>query len=109
MAKANIGDTGRKSEKRLAKQLGGRARPASGAMEGAKGDIDFDTVLMEAKSTTSGSLALKFEWLAKIAREALQVRKSPALAVSFTDNDGKAYPNGEWVLVPRSLWEERLK
>ena len=36
-----IGKAGRKSEERLVKQLGARARPASGAMPGAKGDIDL--------------------------------------------------------------------
>lgn len=47
-----IGKPGRKSEQRLTRELGGRGRPASGAMEGAKGDIDLGPILLEAKSTT---------------------------------------------------------
>ncbi|WP_266032528.1 hypothetical protein [Brucella intermedia] len=107
--KHTIGKSGRASEKRLTRQLQAKGRPASGAMEGAKGDIDLETVLMEAKSTTSLSLGLKLEWLAKIAREARQEGKSPALIISFVNPDGKPVIDGEWVCVPRHVWEENVK
>lgn len=103
-----IGKAGRKSETRLAKALGGRARPASGAMQGAKGDIAFTEFLMEAKSTTSASLGLKHEWLVKIAKEALAVGKRPVLAVSFVLPDGNAIKDGDWCCVPRYVFEEWL-
>jgi hypothetical protein len=101
-----IGKSGRASEQRLAREMGGRARPASGAMEGAKGDIVFGEVLLEAKSTTNLSLALKHSWLDKIAREARALGKTPALSVSFIREDGKPITDGEWVLVPRYKFEE---
>lgn len=104
-----IGKAGRNSEKKLAKQLGGKVRPASGAMEGAKGDIDLGDFLMEAKSTIQMSMAVKFGWLAKIAHEARAVGKKPALAISFTHDDGEAVRDGQWVMVPLSVWEEHLK
>lgn len=107
MAKS-IGKTGRVSEKRLTKSLGGRGRPASGAMAGAKGDIDLGGVLMEAKSTVNGSLGVKLDWLVKIAHEARSEHKVPALAVSFIRPDGKPVIDGEWVMVPRHVWEEHL-
>lgn len=78
-------------------------------MEGAKGDIDLGTVLMEAKSTTSSSLGVKHEWLAKISREARQEGKTPALAISFVTPDGNPTVDGDWVAVPRHVWEEKIR
>lgn len=104
-----IGKAGRKSEKKLVKQLGGKARPASGAMDGAKGDIDLDHILMECKSTINMSLVLKLGWLLKIAYEARCVGKRPALSISFTHDDGEPVKDGQWVMVPLSVWEEHLK
>ncbi|MFI5102878.1 MAG: hypothetical protein ACHP9V_05855 [Terriglobales bacterium] len=101
-----IGRTGRLSEKRLAKKLGGRQTPASGAMIGAKGDISFEKLLMEAKSTTNDSMSLKFEWLAKIAAEARNMGKTPALAVSFVTPTGHDWPDGDWVMVPMDVFKE---
>jgi hypothetical protein len=107
--KHKIGKAGRASEKRLAKTLQARARPASGAMEGAKGDIDLNDVLLEAKSTTTDSMGLKFEWLSKISREAVREGKSPALMISFVGQDGRPFMNGEWVCVPRHVWDAKLR
>ena len=100
-----IGEVGRKSEKRLTKELGGRARPASGAVLGAKGDIDLGDVLMEAKSTTALSMTLKLDWLLKISNEARAEHKSPSLMISFTHPDGRQRLDGEWVAIPRHVWE----
>jgi hypothetical protein len=103
-----IGGTGRLSEARLSKQLGGRLTPASGAMLGAKGDIDLGSVLMEAKSTISETMALKFDWLSKISQEARNVGKTPALAVSFVNQQGKPWMDGDWVMLPRHVFKEIL-
>ena len=101
-----IGKAGRKSEQRLVKSLGGRGRPASGAMEGAKGDIALGAVLLEAKSTTNESIALKHAWLVKIGKEARSEGKMPALAVSFIKADGIPVMDGEWVLIPMHKFKE---
>ena len=103
-----IGKAGRRSEQRLNRALGGRARPASGAMEGAKGDIDLGKFLLEAKSTTNASMILKHAWLVKIGKEARSEAKTPALAVSFINPDGTPIMDGEWVLVPRHKFEEMV-
>jgi hypothetical protein len=108
-AKHAIGKQGRASEKKLAKQLGVRPRPASGAMEGAKGDIPLPGVLMEAKSTTSDSLGVKLDWLAKIGNEARSEGKSPALAVTFVDGVGNPRKDGQWVMIPLNLWNEHIR
>jgi hypothetical protein len=75
-------------------------------MEGFKGDLVLSKFLIEAKSTVADSLSLKFDWLAKINREARSVNKRPALTVSFTTGNGQAIPNGEWVLIPMALFKE---
>jgi hypothetical protein len=62
-------------------------------------------VLMEAKSTTSNSIGLKLAWLIKIAGEARMVGKTPALAISFVNEQGVPYKDGDWILLRRSDWE----
>lgn len=104
-----IGGAGIRSENHLAKRVGGRLRPASGALPGAKGDVDLPSFLMEAKSSTGDSLSLKREWLAKIGKEARSVGRVPALAVTFSYDDGRPIPDGAWVMVPEWLFKERLK
>ena len=95
-----IGDTGRAAETRLAKSIGAQLRPASGAMEGVKGDMTLSGVLFEAKSTTGRSISVKHEWLGKIAKEARDQNMKPALTLSFTNGNGRPVPSGEWVCVP---------
>jgi Holliday junction resolvase len=100
----SIGSAGRKSEKLLAKKLG-RERPASGAVEHIKGDIDAGDVLIEAKSTRGDSISIKHDWLGKISGEALRAGKTPALALSFVREDGRPVPNGEWIAIPLAQWQ----
>jgi hypothetical protein len=101
---SRIGDAGRLSEKRLAKALGLRQRPASGALQGAKGDMEAGQALIEAKSTVHSSIKLELAWLAKIAREARAQGKTPALTLSFTTGDGRPVPGGQWVCIPLHEW-----
>jgi hypothetical protein len=110
VAKANIGDAGRASEKRVTKALGGRAQPASGAMEHAKGDFTIKRKqkwLAEAKSTTGDTLKLDLGWLMKINREALDVSAKPLLTISFVDSSGKLRGLREdWVCMPKSAFDD---
>lgn len=105
-AKHAIGQAGRKSEKRLAKKLSARARPASGAMLGAKGDIEAGQALVECKSTTGRSISVEHSWLGKIAAEARAEGKTPVLTLSFTNGDGRPVPNGEWAMIPLYRYRE---
>ena len=98
---------GLKSEKRLSKTFkGAKLQPGSGAIDGAKGDIRISKFLIESKSTINESYSLKHEILQKIGREALDVNSHPALTVSFTDKDGKAKPQGDWILLPLYAFHE---
>lgn len=96
---------GRLSEKRLSKKLGARQTPASGAMIGAKGDMQKQGKLRwlgESKSTVNGSLKLEHHWLTKITKEAMDSSSLPYLTVSFVTAKGLPLPDGEWALVP--MW-----
>jgi hypothetical protein len=106
LAKRPVGASGVAAEKRLAKRVGGRLTPASGALSGAKGDVVLPAVLLEAKSTVNDSLSLKLDWLVKIAGEARAVGKDPALAVTFTTGDGRPRAGGSWVLISERRFRE---
>lgn len=95
---------GKLSEKRLAKSIGARLTPASGATESAKGDMRKGDFLIEAKSSINESLKLEREFLIKIAHEAKFVAKNPALTVSFVNGDGSSKPDSEWVMIPLNLF-----
>ena len=101
-----IGRAGRASERRLSKTIGGRLTPASGAVDGAKGDIRFNDFLLEAKSTTRDSFSVDYRQLAKIKAESLSNDKAPGLTVSFVTGNGVPRQSGEWVLIPLSLFRE---
>ena len=103
-----IGKAGRASEQRLTRELHAKSRPASGAMEGAKGDLQVGRFPIEAKSTTQVNMTLKHGWFAKIGKEARSEAKTPALAISFINEDGSAKMDGDWVAVPRYKFEEWL-
>lgn len=107
--KSRIGDAGRASEKKLAKSLGARMRPASGAMAGAKGDMTMGRILIEAKSTVNESFSLKYAVLGKISQEALSEGKAPALAITFTDPKGKPVNFGEWVMLPKAVFQQLIQ
>lgn len=94
------------SEKRVAKKIGARPTPASGAMRGAKGDMRLDEFLIEAKSTVTLTLPIDYRWLVKIAHEALNAGKTPAVSLSFTYHNGSSQPQGDWVMVPLRVWKE---
>lgn len=106
------GTSGRVSEKRMAKGLGGLATPGSGAMRGAKSDIrlkkERHKFQVECKSTKALTLPVDLGWLVKISEEAAATGSVPALTLSFTDAEGKARPKGDWVAVPLWFFEELI-
>ena len=99
---------GQKSEKKTAKRLGGRTRPGSGAVAGAKGDIFLSDYLVENKSTEHASISLKLAWLEKISVEAREEGKAPALSIQFVDKQGNSKKRGRWVLIPEDEYKDIL-
>lgn len=107
--KNKIGAAGRKSEDRLVKKVKGRGTLASGAMDGMKGDIQKQDVLIEAKSTTSDTFRLDRGILCKITGEALRSSKIPAVFISFVTGNGKPKLDGDWALIRLKDFEEYLE
>lgn len=99
-----IGETGRRSEKKVAESFKAKMTRASGAMDFDKGDFSTDDFLMEAKSTIHKSISVKHDWLTKIRLEALSKDKFPALVVTFVEEDGTPKPSGTWVAVPETVF-----
>ena len=97
---------GKASEKKLAKSVGARLTPASGAIESAKGDMKVGEFLIESKSTIHASISLERDFFLKIAHEAQFAGKVPALSVSFVTGDGSPKKNGEWVCLPLHFFKE---
>ena len=97
------------SEKRVAKDLGMKLTPGSGALSGAKGDAYNIDYRMESKSTIKESLSLKRAWLTKINNEARETNRHPALSLSFVNPDGSPKHNGDWVMIPKEDFEEFLE
>ena len=96
---------GKASEKKLAKSIGARLTPASGALQSCKGDMQVGEFLIEAKSTIHASITLDREFFTKIVHEATFKGKTPALAISFVTGDGTAKDDGEWVCLPKNIFE----
>lgn len=104
-------------ERTVARSLGGRVRPASGALPGAKGDVsgvrvgEWET-LVECKRTTNKSLSVKAEWLAKITAEA--GTRIPLLSIEFDESvifsaerrlqAGTGRTENRWVCMPESVF-----
>lgn len=99
---------GKKSEKKVAKKMGAKLHPNSGAMRGAKSDASLRSFRLEMKSTITQALMLEMAWLVKIAQEALDHGQTPAVSVTFVDAHGvprmKHY--AEWVVLPLATFQE---
>lgn len=100
---------GQQAERKTARRLKGRRTPASGAKEGAKGDIRAGDFLIECKATKHESISLQLAWLDKVRKEAEHAGKRPALIVQFVDAVGNPWKGCGWVLIPESVFQEILK
>jgi len=94
------------SEKELAKKLGGKRQPASGAITGHKGDVKTSELLIDLKETDSKSIIVKLGDLHKIMNEANGEGKDPALVLRF--NKAKVIDK-EWIVLPLEVYEEMKK
>ena len=108
LANAGKNPHGKKSEKRVAKKMGARLHPNSGAMRGAKSDASLGRYRLEMKCTFNEAMPIELAWLAKISQEALVHGQIPSVVVSFVDTQGtprlKTY--AEWVLLPMAVFQE---
>lgn len=72
-----------KQEKKVAKVVGGKQTPNSGATSWSKGDVTTDKFLIEAKTcmTEKKSFSIKKEWLEKNKEEAFEMGKEYSVLV----------------------------
>lgn len=79
-------------EKQIAKNLGGKVQPNSGAANFVAGDVKLDFMLIDAKTVTTPkkSVAIKEEWFSKIKYEAFSMGKEMS-CIAF--NYGPGRPN----------------
>ena len=75
-----------KQENRIAKELGGKTTPGSGAQWHSKGDVKAENYLIEAKYTDEAHYPLSLPILTKIEKEALRENfRIPVLYVDIQD------------------------
>lgn len=83
-----------RQEKKVAKELGGRQTPNSGATDFIKGDVTTNEWLVECKTATTekSSFSIKRSWLDKNREEAFAMGKPySALCFDFGDNGERYY------------------
>jgi len=69
---SNLRKMSKKQENKIAKEIGGKTVPASGALWGAKGDVRLDRFLIEAKTTLGKEYILNVNTWRKIVIEAIR-------------------------------------
>ncbi len=81
-------EMGRLYEKKLAKKLGVKPQPASGALPFYKEDIELGNFLIQVKHTTKKQYTLKAKDLKDLVRNATKVGKEPVMIIFM---DGKTW------------------
>ena len=81
-------------EKQIAKSLGGKVQPNSGASNFVAGDVKLDFMLVDAKTVTTSkqSVSLKKSWFDKIKYEAFAMNKEMScIAFNYGPNEPNYY------------------
>lgn len=84
----------KKQEDSIARSLGGKRQPNSGATMFAKSDVSIEDFLVEAKTSTKskGQITIHKSWLEKTEKEALFMgKKYTALAFNFGPDEPNQY------------------
>ena len=78
-------------EKQIAKKLGGRVQPNSGAANFVAGDVKLDFMLIDAKTVTTPkqSVSIRKEWFDKIRNEAFNYGPNQPNYYAVNENDFK--------------------
>lgn len=94
----------KRQEDKVAKAVGGKRQPNSGATTWQKGDVKNKNFLIECKTTTAEhkkSFSIKEEWLEKIREEAFGMGKQGyALCFEFSPADNMRY-----YVIPERLFQ----
>lgn len=72
-----------KQEKRLAKDLGAKRTPQSGAKDTDPSDMTLGCYVIESKATKGKSMHVKEEWLTSLKQSPMHMGKIPTLILEF--------------------------
>jgi len=78
-----------KQEKKLAKEIGAKLTPQSGAQDTSPADMIKGNYVIESKSTKGDSLSVKREWLDQVKQSPINYGKIPTLILDFTKTNDK--------------------
>jgi hypothetical protein len=92
-------------EKAIAKKLGGRAQPASGAGI-HKGDVKLENFLLDSKACETNSLILPIKDVVRAVRDADGEGLVPALYITL-EKVPDTVPT-EWVMLPATTFQAML-
>jgi len=73
-----------KQEKRLAKDLGAKRTPMSGAKDTSPADMILGNYVIESKATKKDSIVLHKAWLDQLKQSPINYGKIPTLVLDFT-------------------------
>lgn len=95
-----------KQEKAVAKQLGGKVQPNSGATDYYKGDVVTDSMLIECKTVMKPqrSISLKKEWFIKNEQERF-AQKLDYSAIAFDFGDGEE----QYIAMPITQFKRMME
>jgi hypothetical protein len=79
----NIKKKSIKQEKKLAKDLGAKRAPLSGAFATSPEDMRLGNYVIESKATKGKSISVKEEWLSSLRRSPMHFGKIPTLVLEF--------------------------
>ncbi len=94
---------GKIGENNLQKRLGGKLTPGSRV-----GDLQYEDLLIEKKSTAKNSIVLKKDQLVKIEQLAFENNRIPALVIEFEVLE-KSFYDSQWALVKLDFLKELLE
>lgn len=72
-----------KQEKRLAKEIGAKRTPQSGAQDTSPTDMRVGNYIIESKATKGKSINVKEEWLSALKQSPMHMGKIPTLILEF--------------------------
>ena len=78
-----------KQEKKLAKDLGAKRVPQSGAQSTSPNDIVKGNYVIESKATSKNSISLKKVWLDEVKESPINFGKIPVLILDFTKTNDR--------------------
>lgn len=84
-------EKGRRYERKLAKKLGVKPQPASGALPFYKEDIETGEFLIQVKRTGKKQFTLKSDDLKTLTRNAVKAGKIPVMIVNLEGQDWSIY------------------